>query len=390
MRVDAKGKIQEVGREQESQDAKGLILSVDYELQKKIFDAMIKYLQRTRTSKASAIALDPRNGQVLALISLPSFDNNLLSYGISSADYKKIFENPDQPLFNRAVSGQYPPGSTIKPFLGAASLEEKIVKPSQTINDTGAITLVNQYTPSIVYRFPDWKTHGAVDIYSAIAQSCDIYFYYLGGGFENFKGLGLAKITKYLRLFGFGSLTDIDLPSEKGGFVPNAAWKKEVKKEDWFIGDTYHISIGQGDLTATPLQLAVATAAIANNGVIWQPKIVDKIVDSEKNIIDTVKNQSRQIDFISLENIKIIQRAMRQTVVSGTAQILKDLPKEVAGKTGTAQVGADKTLNSLFISFAPFSNPEIVLVIIVEGGGEGNSTAATAAKDIYSWYFTRQ
>jgi len=389
MEVDALGRVQKTVTSSESTNAKGLVLSIDADLQQHLFDSLQNYLQKLHVSKASAVAIDPRNGQVLALVSLPSFDNNLFSKGISAEDYKKIFGNPDQPLFNRAISGQYPPGSTIKPFLGAAGLEEKVVSPKTVINDTGPLTLPNQYNPSIIYNFPDWKTHGQVNIYSAIAESCDIYFYYLGGGYGDFKGLGLSRLEKYLKLFGFGHETGIDLPNEESGFVPDANWKKATKGEDWFTGDTYHLSIGQGDLIVTPLQLAVLTAAIANGGTIWQPKVVDKIIDSEKNIISAVKPEGRKIDFISPANLEIIRQAMRQTVTAGTAQSLKTLPVEAAGKTGTAQIGTSNTTNSLFTSFAPFQNPEIALAIMVEGGGEGNSTAAPVAKDVLGWYFNR-
>lgn len=389
MEVDALGRVQKTVTTSESTDAKGLVLSIDGDLEQHLFDSLQNYLQKLHVSKAAAVAIDPRNGRVLALVSLPSFDNNLFAKGISTEDYKKIFENSDQPLFNRAISGQYPPGSTIKPFFGAAGLQEKVVSPKTVINDTGPLTLVNQYNPNIVYNFPDWKTHGQVNIYSAIAESCDIYFYYLGGGYGDFKGLGLSRLEKYLKLFGFGKTIGIDLPNEEDGFVPDANWKKVTKGEDWFTGDTYHLSIGQGDLTVTPLQLAVSTAAIANGGTIWESKVVDKIIDSEKNIISTVEPEGKKIDFISSVNLEIIRNAMRQTVISGTAQSLKSLPVEAAGKTGTAQTGANNTPNSLFTSFAPFQNPEIALAIMVEGGGEGNSTAAPVAKDVLGWYFSR-
>ena len=159
--------------------------------------------------------------------------------------------------------------------------------------------------------------------------------------------------------------------------------------EDWYIGDTYHLSIGQGYITASPLQMAVLTAAIANGGTIWQPKIVDKIVDSEKNVVGEIKAESRKIDFISAENLDIIKRAMRETVVSGSAQYLKSLPVVAAGKTGTAQVSLNEPTNAWFVSFAPYENPEIVLVILAEGGGEGSSTAVPAAKEVLEWYFSR-
>ena len=374
----------------EGQAGKGLILSVDSDLQNFLYDQLNKVLAREKLSGAAAVALNPQTGQILALVSLPSFDNNLLTQGLSQEDYLSLFENPGQPFFNRAISGQYPPGSTIKPLIGAAALEEKIIKPNQRINDQGDLLISNQYNPQIVYRFSDWKVHGLVDIYQAIAQSCNVFFYQLGGGYGEFQGLGLERLEKYLKLFGLGKLTGIDLPSEKKGFIPNENWKKETKKEDWYIGDTYHLSIGQGDITLTPLQLSLATAAIANGGIIFQPQIVDKIIDSEKNVIKEIEPKPIKIDkFISKENLKIIQEAMRQTVTAGSAQSLQSLPVKVAGKTGTAQISGNKKPHAWFTAFAPYENPTIVLTILIEEGGEGSTVAVPVAKEVLEWYFSR-
>lgn len=374
----------------EGQAGKGLTLSVDSDLQNFLYDQLNKALAREKLSGAAGVALNPQNGQILALVSLPSFDNNLLVQGLSQEDYLSLFENPGQPFFNRAISGQYPPGSTIKPLIGAAALEEKIIKPNQRINDQGDLLIFNQYNPQTVYRFSDWKIHGPVDIYQAIAQSCNVFFYHLGGGYGEFQGLGLERLEKYLKLFGLGKLTGIDLPSEKKGFIPNENWKKETKKEDWYIGDTYHLSIGQGDITLTPLQLSLATAAIANGGILFQPQIVDKIIDSEKNVIKEIESKSIKIDkFISKENLKIIQEAMRQTVTAGSAQSLQSLPVKVAGKTGTAQISGNKKPHAWFTAFAPYENPTIILTILIEEGGEGSTKAVPVAKEVLEWYFSR-
>jgi len=387
--VNARGEIKKNGIISESTDVKSLILSINAGLQNQLYGEVSKILKKTNGTKAAAIAIDPRNGKILALVSFPGFNNNSLAEGITQEEYNKVFNNEDQPFFNRVISGQYPPGSTIKPFFGAVALEEEVIRPNTVINDTGTISIPNPYNPNIIYNFPDWKTHGPVNIYSAIAQSCDIYFYTIGGGYGDFKGLGIDRLEKYLKLFGFGKITGVDLPNEKTGFVPSANWKKEAKKEDWYIGDTYHLSIGQGDLTATPLQIAVLTAAIANSGTVWQPRIVDKIIDSAKNIIKDIEPAGQKINFISAKNFGIIQEAMRETVLSGSAQYLKDLPIEVAGKTGTAQISAEASTNAWFTAFAPYKNPEIVLTILVEGGGEGSSAAVPIAKEVLKWYFSK-
>lgn len=387
--VDAFGKIIKIEKDEESKDVKNLLLSIDSDLQKKLYDEILSALKRFNAAKGAGVAINPKNGEILALVSLPGYDNNLLAKGITKEEYLKLANNPSQPLFNRAVAGQYPPGSTVKPFIGAAALEEKIISPNKTIIDNGPLVIPNQYNSEIIYQFPDWKTHGPMNIYSAIAQSCDVYFYHIGGGYGSFKGLGLGRLAKYLSQFGFGEKTGVDLSGEKSGFVPSADWKKEAKGEDWYVGDTYHLSIGQGDITATPMQMAVLTAAIANSGKLWQPKIVDKIIDSERNVISEITADSRQIDFISQENLDIIKRAMRETVVSGSAQYLKFLPVAVAGKTGTAQTILGRPTNAWFISFAPYENPEIVLVVLIEEGGEGSSAAVPVAKEVLEWYFKR-
>lgn len=387
--VNARGEIKNTSTFEESKDVKSLVLSIDADLQKYLYEQIEKTLKGLGVSRAAAAAINPQNGQVLSLISFPSFDNNSLVKGISKEAYDDLINNPDQPLFNRVIAGQYPPGSTIKPFVAAAALQEKIIKPSTTVNDVGPLTIPNPYNPEIVYSFPDWKTHGLVNVYSAIAQSCNVYFYHIGGGFGDIKGLGIGLLEKYLKLFGFGQKTGIDLPGEGTGFAPDAKWKEEIKKEQWYIGDTYHFSIGQGDLTATPLQMAVLTAAIANGGEIWQPRIVDKIVNSEKNTIQDIEPAGRQIDFVSKENLGIIREAMRQTILSGSAQSLKNLKVEVAGKTGTAQVYNNKQTNAWFTAFAPYGSPEIVLAILIEEGGEGSSAAVPIAKNVLEWYFNK-
>lgn len=382
LEVDAFGSIKKELDSFEPQSAKNLVLSIDVDLQKFIYDRISKSLKELRLSKAAAVALNPQNGQIMALASLPGFDSNLLAGGMGEKEYLSFSQNPEQPLFNRAISGQYPPGSTIKPFIGAAALEEKIISANTTINDAGPLFIGS-------YIYPDWKVHGPVNIYSAIAQSCNVFFYHVGGGYGDFSGLGVDGLEKYLKLFGFGRPTGIDLPNEKDGFVPSADWKKEKRGENWYIGDTYHLSIGQGDITVTPLQMAALTAVIANSGTIWQPQIVDKIVDAEKNIIEDIKPEGRAADFISVKNLGIIKEAMRQTVRAGSAQYLKSLSIAVAGKTGTAQTSKDKKPQAWFTSFAPFDKPEIVLVILVEEGGEGSSVAVPIAKDVLEWYFQR-
>src|SRR3989338_7287906 len=272
LEVDSLGRLKGEVAEQKAQDGQGLLLAIDSRLQDALYNNLQTTLQKMRLKKAAAVALDSKSGGVLAMASFPSFDNNLFAQGFSSKDFSGLLGDATQPLFNRVISGQYSPGSTVKPLIGSVALQEKVVMPRTTIFDPGQIMLVNQYNPGIIYTFADWKAHGVVDIYSAIAESCDVYFYTVGGGYGNIKGLGIEKLEKYFKLFGFGADFGIDLPGENNGLVPNEQWKQQIKKEDWYTGDTYHISIGQGDLLTTPLQMAAATAAILNGGKVLRPR----------------------------------------------------------------------------------------------------------------------
>ncbi|MDD5589893.1 MAG: penicillin-binding protein 2 [Candidatus Portnoybacteria bacterium] len=387
--VDSKGRqIKELGTK-EAVSGQNIVSTVDSALQKKIFEFSKRVTDNLSSPKGAIVAMDPRNGKILALLSFPGFNSNVFEQSSDSAELGKILEDEDQPLFNRAISGQYPSGSVIKPVIAAAALEEELVTPTTSVNDDGSIIIVNPYNSNVVYTFPDWKTHGKVNLYSAIAQSCDVYFYTIGGGYGNIEGLGVERIKKYLNLFGFGVNTGIDLPGEKPGLVPDEEWKQKTKNEDWYIGDTYHLSIGQGDLLVTPLQIASAISAIANGGNLYVPYLVDKIIDSDKNSIKVFEPEFIRGDFISPKNLEAVRKGMRETVVSGSGRLLADLPVKAAGKTGTAQVAGQKRENAWFVAFAPYENPEIVLSIVFENAGEGSAIAAPLAKDILNWYFSK-
>lgn len=366
----------------EAKSGNSLILNIDEELQKKLYDSLSGILEKTGTKTAAAVAIDPRTGGVLAMVSLPSYDNNMFARGISNAEYKSLIEDKSLPLLNRAINGEYPPGSTLKPAVAAAALVERTITPETTVNDfSGAIHIGS-------YRFGDWKTHGVVDVRKAIAESCDVFFYALGGGYANIQGLGMERMKKYENLFGFGQPTGIDLLGESQGFIPSEEWKLNKIKEKWYIGDSYHSSIGQGFITSTPLQLANYTAAIANGGTLYSPRIVNGIKKSDGQTQYALSNVIRK-DFISKDVLKVVREGMRQTVTDGTAQPLKELPVEAAGKTGTAEFGGEGKTHAWFISFAPYDNPEIAMAVLVEGGGEGHSSAVPVTKEVYDWYFKR-
>ena len=393
--VDSSGKTQRVLATKQSQPGNGLVLFIDKDLQEKLYQSlenMLKKLSGTKNStrKAAAIAINPNNGGVLALVSLPSFNNNLFAQGISQEDLNLLENDPNEPFMNRVLTGQYPSGSIIKPLIAAAALEENIISAYKKINCNGVISIVNEYNPQIVYNFVDSKAHGSTDVFKAIAESCNVFFYTIGGGYKNIEGLGIDKIKKYLGYFGLGNITGIDLPNEKSGLIPNKEWKKEKKPDElWYLGDTYHLSIGQGDLLVTPLQMASAIASIANNGILYQPQLVDKIVDEQGNVIEDIQPSIIRQGFISQDNLKVIRKAMRETVVSGSAQSFLSLPVEVAGKTGTAQFENNNKTHAWFASFAPYENSQIALIILIEGGGEGHLSANPVAKEVYEWYFNK-
>ena len=389
LEVDSLGKLKGEVAEQKAQDGQGLLLAIDSRLQEALYSSLQLTLQKMHLKKAAAVAIDPKSGGVLAMASFPGFDNNLFAQNFSSKDYSDLSNDAAQPLFNRVISGQYPPGSTVKPLIGGAALQEKVVKPLTKIFDPGQITLVNQYNPDIVYGFADWKAHGIVDIYSAIAESCDVYFYTVGGGYGNIEGLGVDRLEKYFKLFGFGDDLGIDLPGENNGLVPSEKWKQEVKKEDWYTGDTYHVSIGQGDLLVTPLQLAAATSAILNGGKVLQPRVVDKIIDSSKNVINVIEPKVLHQGFIDQANLDVIKKAMHQTVTDGSARILNDLPVATGAKTGTAQVAGDNNPNAWGVVFAPFDDPQMVIVVLVEGAGEGSQVAMPVIKETLKEYYNK-
>lgn len=379
--VDSLGNIKKNLGSIDPQAGNDLVLNIDEGLQKKLYDSMASVLEQTGTKTAAAVAIDPRNGGVLAMVSLPSYDNNLFAQGISNEDYQKIINDKNLPLFNRVIAGEYPPGSTLKPAVAAAALMEGTIKEDTKVNDSsGAINLGS-------WRFGDWKTHGIVDVKKAIAESCDVFFYSLGGGYGGIQGLGMDRMKEYENLFGLGSPTGIDIQGESIGLIPSEQWKLEKLGEKWYIGDSYHSAIGQGFITVTPLQLANYIAAVANGGTLYEPHIVSRVKKSDGSP-EIVNPKIVRQNFIPDSVLNIVREGMRQTVTGGTSQNLKDLPVAVAGKTGTAEFGGEGKTHGWFVSFAPYENPEIAMAVLVEGGGEGHSTAVPITKDVLKWYFT--
>ena len=390
---DAKGNLisQEVISLPES--GKSLVLWLDSGLQKKIKQELEDTLQSLGAQKAVAVALDPKTGGVLGLVSLPDFDNNLFQKGSDPKQLKELLEDPSESLLNRVISGRYLTGSTIKPLIASAVLEEKLISPAKDIDCEGKIIIPNPWVPELPTIKKDWTTHGFTDLRKAIAESCNVYFYTLGGGFGNQQGLGVNRIKKYLQLFGWGEKTGIDIPGEAAGFVPDKEWKKETLKEGWVDGDTYNLAIGQGFIKITPLEVVTAFSAIANGGKLLQPQAVQKIVDSEKNVVQELKPQIIRENFIDPANLQIVREGMRQGVTGvnspqASSIILNSLPVTAAAKTGTAELGNNYYHNWVTV-FAPYDDPQIVLTIMIEKVKGVQAAVLPVARDVLNWYFTR-
>lgn len=360
-------------------------LTIDIDIQNKLEEILSKTLAELNKKRASGIVMDPNNGEILALVSLPAFDNNDFSGGIDVAKYNSYLENKDKPLFNRAISGTYPSGSTIKPVIAAAALQEGMITPKTYFLSTGGINVESWF-------FPDWLAggHGVTDVRKSLAWSVNTFYYYIGGGYKNFTGLGVEKIVEYLKLFGLANQLGIDLPYENKGFLPDKKWKEETKKEKWYIGDTYNISIGQGDVLVTPLQIAELTSVVANRGTMYKPHVV-------KAIIDVLARKERETEFsiireniVAKENLQTVALGMKDCVDYGSCRRLLSLPMQTAGKTGTAQWSSNKNPHAWFTVFAPFSKPQIVLTILIEEGESGSGAAASAAEKFLGWWWTNK
>jgi len=377
--VNPLGKEERVVGQQSPRVGSHLILSLDLELQQKLRQALEKQIRLNGGRAGVGIALDPGSGEVLAMVSLPTFDNNKFIQGLSQKEYQELENDSHQPLFFRAIAGTYPTGSAIKPIIAAAGLQEGLINSQTTILSTGGIKIGGWF-------FPDWKEggHGITNLVKALAESVNTFFYCLGGGCSQLNGLGIEKIISYLKLFGLGQKTGIDLPDEKAGIVPSPDWKETTKGEEWYIGDTYHLAIGQGDILVTPLQVANYTAAIANGGKLFQPKIVKEILtDGQEKIIEPTILRS---NFIKPEYLNLVKQGLRAAVTQGSARRLINLSQPVAGKTGTAQLDKGRP-HAWFTGFAPFDQPKIVLTILIENGGEGSVAAVPAAEEVFRWYF---
>ncbi len=387
--VNVRGRVMETIDQDPFQSGNNLTLTIDSDLQEVAFRAM-------GAQKGAVVILDASNGEILAMVSTPSFNPNQLSLGITRDEFNAFTRNKNKPLFNRAIAGQYPPGSTIKPMLALGALEMGIVEPELYMPCEGKFLLPNYSRP-----FNDWETHGSVNVVRAIQASCDVYFY------EVANEMGIEKMSLFLKQFNLGSPTEIDIESEKKGVVPNREWKRNNfssrENQSWYQGETIIAGIGQGYMLATPLQLAVATAIVANRGSAYKPHLLKAIENTKTGELQYIESEK----IIHLENIKeenwdLIHQGMIAVVNErrGTAYGVFPDNSPIAGKTGSSQVfsidrSSDKEVppelrdHGLFVGYAPLDEPEIIVSIIVENGGGGRVSAAPVAEKIFNSYLGR-
>lgn len=408
--------VRTVGPVREPVPGWNLHLSIDRRLQVVMHDALKEAKDASTIEKgvpwAVAIAMNPQNGQILGMVSLPSYDNNIFAEEIDE-DYLALEKDPQRPLINYAIGGLYPPGSTFKMITSAAALAEGVIEPDTTVTDAGPIYLMNRYFPndlSQAQKFVSWNhkygtVHGAINVVKALALSNDIFFYYMGGGFpDQFVGLGQKRLTKWMELFGYGENTGIDLPGEVVAEVPTDQWKRQLFAETWTTGDSYNMSIGQGYVLATPLQVLIETMAVANGGTIYEPRVVHHMTDANGGLQKDFEPAVVRKLPISEEDMTFIRQGMWEVMNTdyGTGYAARVPGVEIGGKTGTAEFceyvpeeedcRRDKDGNlpthAWFSAFAPYNDPEIAVVVFLYNGGEGSGAAAPVAQKIFQAYFT--
>jgi penicillin-binding protein 2 len=387
--VNARGRTLRVLSETPPLQGNNLHLTIDSKLQRVAEEAFEEYT-------GSVVAIDPNNGEILALVSMPVFDPNLFVNGISYDNYNALRDSPTRPLFNRALSGQYPPGSTTKPFYALAGLENSTISSGKTVFCRGYYRLPNEER-----KYRDWKKqgHGHMNMKDAITQSCDVYFYDLA------YHMGIDKMSEFMARFGFGVKTDIDSTGERPGIMPSREWKRKAKGMVWFPGETVITGIGQGAMLVTPLQLTNSTAALSQKGKRYRPHLVRAIDSSQTDFVrEMVPEVVEEYEMKRDKNWQHIHDSMVNVVhgLRGTAQrIRRGLKYKVAGKTGTAQVFGiaqeeeydEETVaqklrdHALFISYAPAEDPQIAVAVIVENGGHGSSVAAPIARKVMDAFF---
>ncbi len=380
--VDSKGRKVRSLRTNAPIPGQSIYLTIDSDLQDKIYQQMSDALTKYGSCCGAAVAVDPSSGQVLALISRPSFDPNILSVGIDEDAISAIFTGSDSPTLNRAISGTYPPGSTFKIVTSLAELSSGKVSPDTTFEDTGVMYLGS-------FKFSNWyfneygKTEGPVDLLKAIQRSNDTYFYQVS------RIIGEQAIIDMARKLHMGGKLNIDIPGEVIGLIPDDGWKRKTFGEGWYPGDTLHMAIGQGFVLATPLQILGITSFMAEHGELFRPQLIYKIT-SDNVVIKDFKKETLVANLLSKDKIDLVSKGLQMVPQNGgTAWPFFSFPIATAGKTGTAEYGNPKNrTHAWYTSYAPADNPKIAMTVLIEGGGEGSNVSAPIAKEVYRWFFS--
>ena len=359
-------------------DGNPIVLSIDARLTEVLYEAIESLAKDRGFLGGAAVLLDVRTGEIVALTSFPGYDQNMLTAGRDQVALNLLINNPSKPFLNRAIGGLYTPGSILKPIIALAALNEKLISPTKQILSTGSITVKNPYDPSKPSIFKDWKAHGWTDMRKALAVSSDTYFYSIGGGFGDQKGLGITALDRYFQLFALTEKTGIELLGEVEGVIPTPEWKKEkFGGEIWRLGDTYITAIGQYGTQITPLNAVRFISAIANGGNVLRPSLL---------LGGNPEPVERTIQF-SDENWKVVREGMREGVTHGTSVGLNVPYVKAAAKTGTAEVGSGKLfVHSWSVGFFPFENPKYAWAVVMEKGPSSNTLGATSVvRRLFDW-----
>lgn len=377
---DVHGKVFVSNQIKKPEPGSNVSLTIDAKVQEALYKEIKAVADTTPYQGGAGLVMDIHTGEIIALTSYPEYNSAILSDGKDSATIQGYFSSKRNPLLNRAVSGTYTPGSIVKPYIAAAALTEGVITPTTQILSQNQISIPNPYNPKLSTIFKDFhKDNGWLDLRHALEKSSNIYFYEIGGGYQNQRGIGIANIEKYARLFGIGEKTNIDVPNEKTGTIPSIAWKAKVFPGDpWRLGDTYNTSIGQYGFQVTPIQMLRAVASIANNGTLVVPHIL-------KDTDTTLQQTKLSID---PNYLQVIREGMRLVATTGTAKILGTAPVAVAAKTGTAQVGVhNEYINSWATGFFPYEKPRYAFVVIMEKAPTSYYVpAANVTKNFLAWF----
>jgi penicillin-binding protein 2 len=377
--TNAFGKIQSQSVLNPPQNGENLVLSIDSRVQSEMHDAIAQTATERGFDGGAGAMMDVNTGEIIALVTYPEYDSQILTDGTDTERIQKYFTDERKYSLDRASSGLYTPGSIVKPIMALGALNEGIITPDKVLYTTGSISIQNPYNPDVTYVYRDWKNQGPINMRQAIAQSSDVYFYEVGGGYQDQKGIGIDKIEEYAHMFGLGQPVGSDFFSDQTGTVPSRKWKQEhFNGENWTIGDTYHTVIGQYGFQVTPLQMVRAISAIANYGNLIPPTIIANDTTNLRN--------TKHID-LPKEYFNVVHDGMRLGAIEGTGKALNVDYVKFAAKTGTAELGLSKSfVNTWATGFFPYEKPKYAFIMLMEHGPRANTVGASmVARNVFDW-----